>query len=245
MAYKVKLEIFEGPLDLLLYLVKQNHLEITQIPIAQVTDQYLKYLELMQALDLDIAGEFLVMAATLMQIKSRSLLPPDQLTPAELEEPDPAQELIQRLMEYSRFKEAAQWLSGMEQGRQIQFTRPSAGSAAGAPALEEEYVEASLFDLLTAFSQFMGSLTPEMVHEVIRDEFTVEGRIAALKELIQEKERVSLQELFSKAAGKLEVVATFLALLELIRQKAALVRQSQLFGEIWVIRNTGSVEVAG
>jgi len=145
------------------------------------------------------------------------------------------QELIQRLMEYSRFKEAAQWLSTMEQGRQVQFTRPSAGGGAPGPALEEEYVEASLFDLLTAFSQFMGSLTPEMVHEVIQDAFTVEGKIAFLRQLILERERVSLQELFSKAAGKPEVVATFLALLELIRQKVAMVRQSQLFGEIWII----------
>ncbi len=244
MSYRVKLQIFEGPLDLLLYLVKHNHMEIAQIPIAEITDQYLKYLELMQALDLEIAGEFIVMAATLMQIKSRSLLPPEPLTAEELEEPDPTQELIQRLLEYSRFKDAAQWLSGMEQGRLTQFTRPP-GADSKPPALEEEYVEASLFDLLTAFSQFMGALTPEMVHEVIQDEFTVEGKIGLLRDLICQHERVSLKELFSKAASRHEVVAVFLALLELIRKKEALVRQDQLFGEIWILRNAGEVEVAG
>jgi segregation and condensation protein A len=244
MTYKVTLQIFEGPLDLLLYLVKQSHLEISTIPIASITDQYLKYLELMQALDLEIAGDFLVMAATLMQIKSRMLLPPEALPPEEREEPDPTQELIQRLLEYQRFKQAAEVLSTMEKTRLVQFSRST--SSEGPPSeTEEELAEASLFDLLTAFSQFMaGDVSRELVHEIIRDEFTVEGKIHHLRRLLEEQVRVSFTELFSKAKNKLEVVATFLALLELIRLREIVVRQTQLFGEIVILRTTGRVEVA-
>ena len=242
MSYRVKLEIFEGPLDLLLYLVKQNHLEIAAIPIATITDQYLQYLEMMQALDLEIAGEFLVMAATLMQIKSQMLLPPEALPPEETEEPDPAQELIRRLQEYQRFKEAADRLSTLEKERLVQFSRPVRQD--GTPVeTEEELVEASLFDLLTAFSQFMaGGLTRELVHEIIQDEFTVEEKLALLRGLARDRGRLSFTELFGKARTKLEVVATFLALLELIRLKEVLVRQSQHFGEIVILRNTGEVQ---
>ena len=118
MSYKVKLQIFEGPLDLLLYLVKQNHLEIDAIPIAQITDQYLQYLEFMQALDLEVAGEFLVVAATLMQIKSRMLLPREETTAQESEEPDPTQELIERLKEYQKFKQAAEFLSSWKRSEE-------------------------------------------------------------------------------------------------------------------------------
>ena len=233
MTYRVKLEIFEGPLDLLLHLVKQNHLEIDSIPIAVITDQYLKYLELMQALDLEVAGEFIVMAATLMQIKSRMLLPPEQVPVQEEEEPDPAQELIERLKEYAKFKQAAELLSGMEKERFVQFIRPV--SREGAPAEVEEYVEASLFDLLTAFSQFMaGEVSRDLIHEIIREEYTVEQSIGRLRSLIREQGKASVTELFGKAGSKPEVVALFLGLLELIRLKEISIRQNQLFGDIWI-----------
>lgn len=233
MTYRVKLEIFEGPLDLLLHLVKQNHLEIDAIPIAVITDQYLRYLELMQALDLEVAGEFLVMAATLMQIKSRMLLPPAETPPEEEEPTDPARELIERLKEYAKFKQAAELLSGMEKDRFVQFIRPAARE--GAPAEVEEFVEASLFDLLTAFSQFMaGEVSREMIHEIIKEEFTVEQSIETLRALARRQGKVSVTELFGKARSKLEVVATFLGLLELIRLREVALRQSQLFGEIWI-----------
>ena len=238
MSYKVRLEIFEGPLDLLLYLVKQSHLEITRIPIAQVTDQYLKYLELMQALDLEIAGEFLVMAATLMQIKSRMLLPPEVLTPEEAQELDPSQELIQRLLEYQRFKQAAEALSTMEKSRLVQLSRPLPPE--GSALVEsEELGEASLFDLLNAFSQFMkGQVSRELFHEVIKDEFTVEEKTGILRGLIQQRGKLGFIELLGAAKNVFEVVAIFLALLELIRLKEILVRQTQHFGEILILRNT-------
>lgn len=236
MSYKVKLEIFEGPLDLLLFLVKQNHLEIEAIPIAKITDQYLQTLELMQALDLEVAGEFLVVAATLMQIKSRMLLPPEALPPAE-EEPDPAQELIERLKEYQRFKEAAELLSGMEKQRLVQFSRPV--SRAGELAEVEEYVEASLFDLLNAFSQFMsGEVSRDLFLEVIQEEFTVEQKVAQLRETIRQAKKMSFTELLRQAKAKPEMIVIFLGLLEMIRLKEILIVQDQLFSEILILERS-------
>ena len=220
-------------MDLLLYLVKQNHLEISAIPLAKVTDQYLQYLEVMQALDLEVAGEFLVVAATLVQIKSRRLLPPEP-SPVQEDEEDPAQELIDRLREYQRFKEAAELLSGMEQERFVQFSRSV--SESGVPVETEEYMEASLFDLLTAFSQFVeGGVSSDLVHEVMRDEFTVEQKMALLRKLTAQQPQVRILELFTQAKSKMEVVATFLATLELIRIREVVVRQSRVFGDIVII----------
>ncbi len=234
MSYKVKLEIFEGPLDLLLYLVKQNHLEIEAIPIAKITDQYLQYLELMQSLDLEVAGEFLVVAATLMQIKSRMLLPPEALPPVEEEQTDPAQELIERLKEYQKFKEAAEVLGGMEKQRLVQYSRPVSREVT--PVEVEEYVEASLFDLLNAFSQFMaGEVTREMFHEVIAEEFTVEQKVAQLRELVRQNKKLSFNELLSRTRSKPEAIVTFLGLLEMIRLKEIIIAQDQLFAEIWIL----------
>ncbi len=242
MSYKVKLELFEGPLDLLLFLVKQNHLEIEAIPIAKITDQYLQTMELMQALDLEVAGEFLVVAATLMQIKSRMLLPPEALPPEDPEQPDPAQELIERLKEYQRFKQAAEVLSGMEKQRLVQFSRPV--SREGVPVETEEFVEASLFDLLNAFSQFMsGEISREMFHEVIQEEFTVEQKVAQLRELIRQEKKLSFTELLRKAHSKPEMIVTFLGLLEMIRLKEILIAQDQLFGEIMILSRNEPAQI--
>ena len=244
MSYKVKLEIFEGPLDLLLFLVKQNHLEIEAIPISKITDQYLQTLELMQALDLEVAGEFLVVAATLMQIKSRMLLPPEALPPGEQEEPDPGQELIERLKEYQRFKEAAELLSGMEKQRFVQFSRPA--SREGEPAEVEEYVEASLFDLLNAFSQFVsGEVSREMFLEVIQEEFAVEQKVAHLRGGIGQAKKMSSTELLRRARSKPEMIVTFLGLLELIRLREILIVQDQLFSEILILENQKGSDPAG
>ncbi len=153
MSYKIKLELFEGPLDLLLYLVKKDHLNIYDIPIATVTEQYLQYLNLMQLLDLNIAGEFLVMAATLMQIKSKMLLPAEEQTGAEEEQEDPRQELVKRLLEYEKFKEIAESLRKRETDQREVFKRPKTGIDIDKEALGEKevYFEASIFDLINAF----------------------------------------------------------------------------------------------
>lgn len=238
MTYKVKLPIFEGPLDLLLHLVKQNHLEIDAIPIATITDQYLQTLELMKALDLEVAGEFLVMAATLMQIKSRMLLPREELPEEEAEEPDPTQELIARLKEYQRYKEAAQVLGDMQKVREVQYSRAASGRREAGRT--EELVEASLFDLLTAFSRFMtGELSRQLVHEVLQDEVTVSDRIAELRRRLRERGQIRFEELFGPDCTKMRLVATFLALLELIRLKEAGAKQERPFGHILIIRVEG------
>ena len=243
MAYKIKLGIFEGPLDLLLYLVKKEHLNIYDIPIAQVTEQYLAYLELMKLLDLSIAGEFLVMAATLMQIKSRMLLPRDETAKQEDEEFDPRQELVQRLLEYQRFKEIASELRQREQKQREQFRRRPGGTvvSGGLDQPEEIYFEASIFDLINAFTQALKEVPRELFYEVIKDEFTVEQKIHDILHLLLNQEILVLTQLFSQAKNKLEIIATFLAVLELIRVREIIVRQKGLFGEIVIIRNLNNI----
>lgn len=233
MSYKVKLEIFEGPLDLLLYLIKKDEIDILDIPIAKITAQYLEYLELMQLLDLGIAGEFLVMAATLMHIKSRLLLPPEEREALEEPEEDPRQELVRRLLEYQKFKEAAQHLEEMELERSRYFVRSETP-----PVIEEgEYFEASLFDLITAFSKILTSVPRKTFQEIVIDEFTVEEKIGYILDILKEKTQTYFTNLFENMKNKMEVVCTFLALLELIRIKEAVVRQPKLFGPILVIKS--------
>jgi segregation and condensation protein A len=240
MSYKIKLEIFEGPLDLLLYLVKKDHLNIYDIPIAHVTEQYLKYLELMKLLDLNIAGEFLVMAATLMQIKSKMLLPPDP-NAVPLEEEDPRQELIRKLLEYEKFKEVAENLRQKESGQQEIFKRPKAQDTGEAPLETEIYFEASLFDLINVFSKVMESVPKEVFYEVIKDEFTVEEKVHTILHLLLERPSVRIFELFSQAKSKIEIVVVFLAILELIRMKEIVAWQKGLFAEIEISRNKENI----
>jgi segregation and condensation protein A len=243
MSYKIKLQVFEGPLDLLLYLVKKDHLNIYDIPISQVTGQYLAYLELMKLLDLNIAGEFLVMAATLMQIKSKMLLPAEESAVAGGEQEDPRAELIKRLLEYEKFKEIAESLRQRESGRQELFKRPKLPEKepqAPDPA-QEVYFEASLFDLISAFSKALENIPREMFYEVIKDEFTVEDKVHQLLHLLLVKSSVCISELFSQSKNKLDIIVTFLAILELIRMKEVLALQRGLFQEIEIIRNKENI----
>jgi len=242
MSYKIKLEIFEGPLDLLIYLVKKDHLNIYDIPIAKVTQQYLQYLNLMQLLDLNIAGEFLVMAATLMQIKSKMLLPAQE-TATEEEQEDPRAELVKRLLEYEKFKQIAETLREKEASQKEVFKRPKMeiDVEKGAPEQKEVYFEASIFDLINAFSQALKDVPKEVFYEVIKDEFTIEEKIHDLLHLLLVRSSVRIGELFSNAKNKLEIIVTFLAILELIRMKEAIVRQSNLFEDIEILRNTENI----
>ena len=241
MTYKVKLEIFEGPLDLLFYLIKKEELNIHDIPIAAVTEQYLQYMELMKMLDLDIAGEFLVMAATLMHIKSKMLLPPEESEASE-EEIDPRDELVRKLLEYKKFKEAAGQLKSKEAESKETFTRSgSRQPIEDDPADEELYFEASIFDLLSAFSKILKEVPKNKFYEVIKDEVTVSGKIHEIFHMLVKRPVIYLLELFNKARNKLEIVATFLALLELIRMKEVLVKQDKVFGDIKIIRNTNRI----
>ena len=227
--YKIRLDIFEGPLDLLLYLIKRDELNISDIPITQITGQYLEYLNLMEELNLEIAGEFLVMAATLMQIKSKMLLPPD---PAGLEAPeeDPRAELVRRLLEYKAFKEAAEKFREFEARRSGVFGR--FGSEPVFAADDLTLCEASLFDLLSAFSRVLGALSGDSFHEVLKDEYTVADKIGDIRERLKKEARIRFSRLFRSAANRLEAITLFLALLELVRQEEVSVGQDGLFGEI-------------
>ncbi len=240
MSYKIKLELFEGPLDLLLYLVKKDHLNIYDIPIAQVTEQYLRYLELMQLLDLNIAGEFLVMAATLLQIKSKTLLPVVEEQCVQ-EEQDPRAELVKRLLEYEKFKEIAENLRQKEVSQQDIFKRPKVENEALLPGRNELYFEASIFDLINAFSKALEDVPRNIFYEVIKDEFTVEEKVHQILHFLLLQPSVKISELFGQAKHKMEVIVTFLAILELIRMKEIVARQTDFFQEIEVSRNNNNI----
>ena len=233
MSYKVKLEVFEGPLDLLLYLIKKNEIDIYDIPISSITEQYLEYIELMRMLDLNIAGEFLVMAATLIHIKSKMLLPPDEKELLPEEEEDPREELVRRLVEYKKFKEVAGVLQDLEGQRKKMFTRDIPFEVEPG----EVFFEASLFDLITAFTRVLKDVPKELFQEIIKAEFTVEQKVHDILHMLVKAPAMSLFELFKDSKNKLEVIATFLAVLELIRLKEILVVQKQNFSDIEIIRN--------
>jgi len=241
MSYKIKIEMFEGPLDLLLYLVKKDHLNIYDIPIAKVTEQYLQYLNLMQMLDLNVAGEFLVMSATLMQIKSKMLLPAEEGVSAEEQQEDPREELVRRLLEYERFKEIAQDLRQKETDQREVFKRPRSELEKAPDEKKDVYFEASIFDLINAFSQALKDIPKEVFYEVVKDKFTVEEATHEILHLLLVKSEVKLSEIFGRAKNKLEIIVNFLAILELIRMKEITARQSELFQEIEIIRNKENI----
>jgi segregation and condensation protein A len=225
----VKLDVFEGPLDLLLYLIKKNDLNIHDIPLSQITNDFLQYLGLLKDLNLNIAGEFLVMAATLMQIKARTILPADA-SASELEGPDPREELVRRLVEYQKFKEAARFLAqGFEAQRDI-FYR-------GAPIFnkEDQILDLSMVKLLEAFKGVLETAETG-VREILVEEIPVEVRIREILDVLEAKSYVSFSELFPKGSKKMTLVITFLALLELIRLKQARVTQPAHFGDIFINR---------
>ncbi|MFH1856716.1 MAG: segregation/condensation protein A [Candidatus Omnitrophota bacterium] len=242
MSYKIALEIFEGPLDLLLYLIKKEEIDIYDIPIAEITRQYLAYLEFMKMLDLNIAGEFIVMAATLMHIKSKMLLPEEKIEQGE-EEIDPRAELMEKLIEYKKFKEAAKKLEEFEIRRKNIFIRSADIEQFKCEDDETVYFEASLFDLLTAFSKVLKEIPKDIIQEVIKDEFTVEQKIEYLVNLLEEREVVKIDELFSNSKNKLEIVAIFLAVLELMRLKEIVVVQKSLFDSIEIRRNKSGLKL--
>ncbi len=237
MSYKLKLDIFEGPLDLLLYLIRKNDIDITDIPISQITEQYMQYIEMMKMLDLDIVGDFLVMAATLMQIKSRMLLPPDPSQ--EEEEEDPREELARRLLEYKKFKEIADCLQEKETLRRDLFPR-SVNEETTRQFIEEAKeicFEASLFDLINALTDALKKVPEEVIHEIVTEEFTVEKKLHDILHLLLNQTSVILGDLFQKSRSKIEIIVTFLAVLELIRLKEIRAVQKRPFEDIEILRN--------
>ncbi|MBX9742665.1 MAG: segregation/condensation protein A [Chthoniobacterales bacterium] len=238
--YKVNLEVFEGPLDLLLYLIKKEEIAIYDISIERITKQYLAFMEAFEELNIAVAGEFVVMAANLLYLKSRTLLPQDQQMPEEeVEEDDPRWELIRQLIEYKKFKEAALHLHNREELQKMLFPRPEADSNAFSAASQDPLLlkEVGIFDLINAFQKALTRLSrKETTTEIFEESFTVADRMQHLIHLLAQNIPVTFEELFSSSATRTELVVTFLAILELIRMKQVVARQEEQFGQIWIER---------
>lgn len=236
--WNVKLPVFEGPMDLLLYLIKREEVDIYQIPIERITNQYLEIIRLMQMLDLDIAGEFMVMAATLIFIKSRMLLPKDQQLPEQIEEDDedPRWDLIRQLVEYKKFKDASNQL-GVRGVEQEAIFPPGFDSRSLPPAATPVF-ETTVFDLITAFQKVLARVKPESEYsEILEDRFTVSDKIIFIQQQLESGHRLLFRDLFPEEASRTEVVVTFLALLELIRLRQIMAQQEEPFGEIQLVKS--------
>lgn len=242
MQYQVKLDIFEGPLDLLLYLIKKNEVDIYDIPMALITGQYLEYLELMKELNLDIAGEFLVMASTLIKIKSQMLLPPVEGEGEGEDEADPRAELLEHLLEYQRYKEAAHQLVTRELLEKDIFKRPQTDDPGEAKVDGDMLIEASLFDLVDALRKVIERKDlPENIMGVAVEKITVRDKIVSILRQLKETPQLVFQSLFDPLVTRFEIVVTFLAVLELIRLRAIRVFQVQPYGEIRIVALAGQV----
>jgi segregation and condensation protein A len=237
-AYKVKLETFEGPLDLLIHLIRKNELDIYDIPIAIITEQYLGYIEVMQELNLDVAGEFLVMAATLIHIKSRMLLPRPETAAGDGEpDEDPREALVRRLLEHQKYKAAAELLHERETLRSAQYLRPDASVAQAAGDDYEPELEVDLFTLITAFKGILtrASHKPRMV--LPPEQISIETRIEQLLGRLSETEACGFEDLFADGDGSRPfMIVTFLAMLEMIRLKLIRVFQTGGAGPIRVYK---------
>jgi segregation and condensation protein A len=241
--YKVQFEVFEGPLDLLLYLIKKEEVDIYEVNLTKLATQFIEYLDVMRLLDLEFAGEFLVMAATLMYIKSRELLPKEQQVAVgeEEDEEDPRWELIRQLVEYKKFKDAAAQLQQREADQENVFPRlpvkPDLGELQAGNGHVPQKPEATLFDLINAVNNVLKRVSQrEELREIFEDKWSVSQKIEYLNDLTTGRERVKFSDLFEKATSRSEVVCTFLALLELIRMKKLLCMQSEDFGDIDITR---------
>src|SRR3954453_17804468 len=236
--YKVKLEIFEGPLDLLLYLIKRDELDIYEISLERITRQYLEYLQAFKELNIDVAGEFVVMAANLMYLKSRSLLPVDQQPPEEdAEEDDPRWELIRQLIEYKKFKEAAAQLQVRQLEQERVFVREPGNVELALPPLR--LGEVGIFQLINAFQTVIKRIEARQdMQEIFSERFSVSEKIDSISQRVATGTRFRFSDLFSGAASRIEVVVTFLALLELIRLKQVRAFQNNMFEEIEITAAT-------
>ncbi|PIQ86458.1 MAG: segregation/condensation protein A [Candidatus Omnitrophica bacterium CG11_big_fil_rev_8_21_14_0_20_45_26] len=239
---QVKIAAYEGPLELLLDLIKKNEMDIYHIEISLITKQYLEHLAQMKALNLEIAGEFLVMAATLIYIKSKMLLPNETLEDDE-EGTDPREELVRKLLEYQAFKEAAKSLESMESERSRIFTRQLSDYYLKNLSPEDAGIDtfsADLYDLLQAFHSVLSQVPKIKFHEVYEEIISIEEKIDYIKQRLNTEAVVSFRQLFGEKFTRNEVIATFLALLEIVRSKFARVKQSESFGEINIERVTSS-----
>jgi len=233
MSYEIKLDIFEGPLDLLLYLIRKNEIDIYNIPIALITEQYLSYLDLMRSLNLDLAGEYLVLAATLIHIKSRMLLPPVEGDDETEEGEDPRAELVQQLLEYQAFKEAALSLDGRPLLERDVFTR---GAPPEEPAEAEEdegaMIEVGIYELVQAFRRIISGLDQSEDLAIDTEKMSLTDRINEIMERLSEEKQLTFTELLGERMDRKRIVYTFLAILELMKLRMVRAYQSGPFGAI-------------
>ncbi len=233
--YRVRLEVFEGPLDLLLFLIRKDEIDIKDIPIARITAQYLEYLSLMQQLDIAVAGDFLVMASTLIYIKSKMLLPPPppDATPDGEESllEDPRAELVARLLEYQKYKSAANMLYSRGEIEAACYTRGAIETDKNNPE-----VSATVFDLLRVFREMLNRAESAVEMEIHRDEVTMAEKLAQINALLDAKEEVNVRELFALSRTKRELIVTFLTFLEMVKARRIRLIQREIFGEIFARR---------
>lgn len=248
-VYQVKLEAFTGPMDLLLHLIRKHKINIYDIPIALIARQYLEYLSLMKTLNLSLAGEFLVMAATLLHIKSRMLLPKEEIPNSEEEEGlDPRIELVRQLVEYEQFKDAAASLVGRQQRWQESFLRePLPPPIQPEVSEEEEWIgeDLQLFDLLSALQEVLDRTATTGFVELTRENWTVQERIQAILERLEVESSIPFDQLFERKLSRPLVITTFLALLELVRMNLVRLFQGEWFGTIHVTRRFVPAGVGG
>jgi len=236
LPYQVRIENFEGPLDLLLHLIKKNEINIYDIPIHLIAQQYLTYIEAMKDLNLTVAGEFLVMAATLLHIKSRMLLPAEETVADEEDGPDPREELVRRLLEYKQFKDAARQLDEHEKMWREIYSREQT-QAVELKSDEALLDNVSLFDLVDVLQGILDRNPGKRLMEILPDNVTVRERMNAILEMLERQESVNFVALFEPACHRLVIIVTFLALLELMRLRTARVFQAEHFGPILVSRS--------
>jgi segregation and condensation protein A len=237
LGYAVRIEAFEGPLDLLLYLIRKNEVEIYEIPIAQITQHYLDYIDVMQMLDLEVAGDFLVMAATLMQIKARMLLPSHGVE----EEEDPRLDLIRQLEEYQLYKQAAETLADRESTYVHYFLREAGPGPVDLPESEDVLLDVTLFDLLSAFHEALDRVREEGRYEVTGPEIKLTDQVTFLREVLKEQKRVSFMEILVMLTTRMAMVVTLVAILELARTGELKIEQPDMYGDIWLIRGEPGV----
>jgi segregation and condensation protein A len=228
MVYDIHLDAFEGPLDLLLHLIKKNDLEINEIKIADITAEYLSYLDLMKDLNIDVAGEFLVMASTLMQIKAKSLLPSENKE--DLEEDDPFDQLKNRLLEYQKYKEVGKLLSYKILENSQVYYRP-------APVVSKQdfVLNATIFDLMSSFRDALIAL-PDNIKEIMYQEIPIENKIREILDILDGKQYVSFTEILKLQNTKIALIVCFMAVLELVKNKQIVAKQSELFSEIRIYK---------
>jgi segregation and condensation protein A len=240
-GYKVKLEIFEGPLDLLLYLIKKNEVDIYDIPISKITEQYLEYLTLMREVDIAVAGDFLVMASTLIYIKSKTLLPPEPKGEGEEDlTEDPRAELVERLLEYQKYKAAANVLYERGEVEGACYTRGALETDKSNPE-----VAATALDLLRVFKEILDRAKEVREMEIARDEMTMAEKLAQILSLLDARREINVREVFERARSKRELILTFLTFLELVKEQKIFLVQPQLFGEIIARKREASPQPAG